>query len=144
MPIHPAREAQITLLVIEEVQIPTLDENVEAFVMHVTLLSTMAIHPAREAQIALLIAEVVKIPTEYSDFSDVFLEEKTSILPEATKLNQHAIELQEGQQPPYGPIYSLGPVELKMLKTCIETNLANGFSWPSKSPAGAPQKGSPS
>ena len=76
----------------------------------------MSIYPAREAQIASLVAEEVKIPTEYSDFSDVFSEEKASILPEATELNQHAIELQEGQQPPYGPIYSLGPVELETLK----------------------------
>ena len=98
----------------------------------------MAIHPAREAQIASLVAEEVKIPTEYSDFSDVFSEEKASILPEVTELNQHVIELQEGQQPPYGPIYSLGPVELETLKTYIETNLANGFIWPSKSSAGAP------
>ena len=114
-----------------------LDEHVEAFVVHVTSLSTMAIHPAREAQIASLVAEEVQIPSEYSDFSDVFSEEKASILPEATELNQHAIELQEGQQPLYGPIYSLGPVELETLKTYIETNLANGFIWPSKSPAGA-------
>ena len=117
-----------------------LDEHVEAFVVHVTSLSlnSMSIHPAREAQIASLIAEEVKIPTDYSDFSDVFSEEKASVLPEITDLNQHAIELQEGQQPPYGPIYSLGPVELETLKTYIETNLANGFIWPSKSPAGAP------
>ena len=74
-----------------------LDEHVEAFVVHVTSLSTMAIHPAREAQIASLIAEEVKIPTDYSDFSDVFSEEKASVLPEITDLNQHAIELQEGQ-----------------------------------------------
>ena len=118
-------------------QIPELDEHVEAFVVHVTSLSTMPIYPAREAQIASLVAEEVKIPTEYSDFSNVFSEEKALILPEATELNQHAIELQEGQQPPYGPIYSLGPVELKTLKTYIETNLANGFIWPSKSPTGA-------
>ena len=32
----------------------------------------------------------------------------------------------------------LGPVELETLKTYIETNLANGFICPSKSPAGAP------
>ena len=117
-----------------------LDENVEAFVVHVTSLSlnSIAIHPAREAQIALLVAKEAKIPTKYSDFSDVFSEEKASILPEATEMNQHAIELQEGQQPPYGPIYSLGPVELETLKTYIKTNLANGFIRPSKSPAGAP------
>ena len=116
-----------------------LDENVEAFVVHVTSLSlnSMPIHPAREAQIASLVIEEVQIPSEYSDFSDVFSEERASILPEATELNQHAIELQEGQQPPYGPIYSLGPVELKTLKTYIKTNLANGFIWPSKSSTSA-------
>ena len=116
-----------------------LDKHVEVFVVHVTSLSlnSMSIHPAREAQIASLIAKEVKIPIEYSDFSDVFLEKKASILPKAIKLNQHAIKLQEGQQLLYGPIYSLDPVELKMLKTYIETNFANGFIWLSKSPVGA-------
>ena len=97
----------------------------------------MAIHPAREAQIALLVAKEFKITTKYSDFSNVFLEEKASILPEATEMNQHAIKLQKGQQPPYGSIYSLGPVELETSKTYIETNLANSFIWPSKLSAGA-------
>ena len=98
----------------------------------------MSIHPAREAQIASLLAEEVKIPAEYSDFSDVFSEEKVLVLPKLTELNQHAIKLQDGKQPPYGPIYSLGPVELETLKTYIETNLANDFIWPSKSPTNAP------
>ena len=53
-------------------------------------------------------------------------------------MNEHAIELEKDKQPPFGPIYSLGSVELEMLKTYIETNLANGFIWPSKSLAGAP------
>ena len=108
--------------------------------MHVTSLSlnSISIHLARKAQIALLIAKKVKIPINYLDFSDVFSEEKVLVLPEITDLNQHAIELQEGQQPPYGPIYSLGPIELETLKTYIKTNLANDFIWPSKSPAGAP------
>ena len=48
------------------------------------------------------------------------------------------IGLEPGKQPPYGPIYSLGAVELGTLKTYIETNLANVFICPSKSPAGAP------
>ena len=52
-------------------------------------------------------------------------------------MNEHAIELEEGKQPPFGPIYSLGPVELETLKTYIETNLANGFIRSSKSPVGA-------
>ena len=58
-----------------------------------TSLSTMAIHPARKAQIALLVAKEVKILTKYSDFSNVFLEEKALILLETTELNQQAIEL---------------------------------------------------
>ena len=115
-----------------------LDEHVEAFVVHLTSLSIMAIYPAREAQIALLVAKEIQISSEYSDFSDVFSEEKASILPEATELNQHVIKLQKSQQPPYRPIYSLSPVELETLKTYIETNLANCFIQPSKSPAGAP------
>ena len=103
-----------------------------------TFLSTMAIYPAREAQIALLVAKEVKISTKYSDFSDVFLDKKALILPGVTELNQHVIKLQEGQQSTYRPIYSLGLIELKTLKTYIETNFTNGFIWPSKSPASAP------
>ena len=63
--------------------------------MHVTSLLTMAIHLVKKAQITLLVVKKVKIPTEYSDFSDVFLEEKASILPKVTKFNQYAIELWE-------------------------------------------------
>ena len=88
MPIHPAREAQIASLDIEEVLIPTLDEHVEAFVVHVTFISTMLIHLAREAQIALLVAKEVKIPAKFSDFLDVFSEERALILPEAIDLTQ--------------------------------------------------------
>ena len=109
-----------------------LDKHVEAFVIHVTFLLTMAIHPAKKAQIALLIVEEMKIPTNYLDFSDVFSKKKASILLEITELNQHAIELQKSQQPLYRPIYNLGPVELETLKTYIKTNVTNGFIWLSK------------
>ena len=116
-----------------------LDENIEAFVIHVaSLTSKMSIHLAWEAQIALLIAEEVTVPAEYSDFADVFSKESVEILPEDTGINEHAIKLEDEKQPPYGPIYSLGPVELKTLKTYIKTNLANSFIWPSKSLAGTP------
>ena len=52
-------------------------------------------------------------------------------------MNQHAIELKKSQQLLYAPIYSLGMVELKTLKTYIETNYANGFIFPLKSPVDA-------
>ena len=80
----------------------------------------------------------ISIPTEYSDFANVFSPELASELPEYTGINDHAIKLVDDWQPPYGPIYSLGPIELETLKTYIETNLANGFIKPSKSLAGAP------
>ena len=53
-------------------------------------------------------------------------------------MNEHTIELEEGKQPPFRPIYSLGPVELEILKTYIKTNLANGFIYPSKFPVEVP------
>ena len=97
----------------------------------------MTIYPARKAQLALLLAKKVTVPTKYSDFADVFSEKLANILPERTKANEHGIKLEEGKQPPYGPIYSLEPVELETLKTYIETNLSNGFIRTSKSPASA-------
>ena len=115
-----------------------LDENVKAFVVHVSFLgSRMTIHPAREAQLALLLAKEVNVLTEYWDFVDVFSKKSANVLPKRTGANEHAIELEKGKQPPYGPIYSLKTVELKTQKTYIKTNLANGFIWALKSLAGA-------
>ena len=50
-------------------------------------------------------------------------------------INEHIIKLEKSKQPSFRLIYSLGLVELKTLKTYIETNLANGFIRRSKSPA---------
>ena len=122
-----------------------LDPEHETYVVHIaslcfTPLASLDVHFSREPQISGLIAKKAptKVPAEYSDFTDVFSPELATELPEHTEINTHAIDLEEGKQPPYGPIYSLGPVELKTLKTYIETNLANGFICPSKSLAGAP------
>ena len=78
------------------------------------------------------------VSAKYSDFADVFSPSLASELPEHNGINNHAIELINSQQPPYGPINSLEPVELEALKAYIETNLANGFIKLSKSPASAP------
>ena len=50
-----------------------------------------------------------------------------SELPEHTKINNHAIKLEESKQPPFESIYSQGLVELETLKTYIKANLANSF-----------------
>ena len=87
----------------------------------------MNIHLAKKAQLALLITKEVTVPIKYLDFADLFLEKLANVLSEQTRANEYAIKLEEGKQPPYGPIYSLGLVELKTFKTYIKTNLANGF-----------------
>ena len=116
-----------------------MDGNSETFVIHVASLNlVLEIHLDRESQIASLLIKKVKILDEYSDFTDVFPEEKTLVLPERNELNEYAIYLEDSKQPSYGPIYSLGPVELETLKTYIETHLKTGFIWPFKSLAGAP------
>ena len=108
----------------------------------------IVVDPGRKAQIeaqsgaqirVLLFDEApTEIPAEYSNYSDVFLAENAAELPENTGMNKHAIKLEEGKQLPFRRIYSLGPVELEILKTYIETKLANSFIRPSKSPARAP------
>ena len=109
-----------------------LDENSETFIVHIASLSLVpGIHPDKEAQIAFLLTEEVKIPDEYSDFTDVFSKKKALVLPERTEFNEHAIDLEDDKQPPYGPIYSLGPMELETLKTYFETYLKTGFIRPS-------------
>ena len=77
------------------------------------------------------------IPIEYSDFADVFFLELVSKFLKYTRINDHAIELVDNQQPPYSLIYSLGLVELEILKSYIKINLANSFIRLSKSIAGA-------
>ena len=100
----------------------------------------MSIHPSRAPLLAALQQDKAptEIPSEYADYADVFSFDLAMELPENTGINEYAIELVEGKQPPYGPIYSLSPVELETLKTYIETHLKTGFIRPSKSPAGAP------
>jgi hypothetical protein len=48
------------------------------------------------------------------------------------------IPLEEGKQPTFGPIYSLSPVQLKVLQEYIDKNLKKGFIRKSTSLAGYP------
>ena len=99
----------------------------------------MLVYSKKQAQIGALLFDktFTEVPAEYSDYSNVFSAENVVELPENTGMNEHAIKLEKGKQPPFGPIYSLKPVELETLKTYIKTNLANDFIWPLQSPARA-------
>lgn len=62
-----------------------MDEKGKAFVIYVAFFSI--IHLARETQIASLLTKKVKISDKYSDYADIFLEEKAAILQKITNLN---------------------------------------------------------
>lgn len=82
---------------------------------------------------AFLFTKKLFVPVKYMDFANIFSKKLPEILPERTNINEYAIKLIDHKESSYGPIYILEPVELKTLKTYIETNLANGFIWPFKS-----------
>ena len=118
-----------------------LNADDETFVVHVAAMTepiTMPIYLSRQAQVPMLMSEETGIFAEYSEFSNIFSPDSAAELSKHTRINNHPIDLLDDKQPPYSPIYSLGPVKLEILKTYIEANLASGFIRPSKSPTGAP------
>ena len=80
---------------------------------------------------------LTKISDKYVNFVDVFSLGLALKPPKYTGINDCAIKYIVGQQPLYRHIYSLGLVELEIIRAYIETNLANSFIRPSKSPVGA-------
>ena len=66
------------------------------------------------------------IPEAYKEFADVFEKKNADILPEHCPYDC-AIDLQEGTQPPFGPIYNLSQNELAALREYIDENLAKNF-----------------
>lgn len=87
----------------------------------------MSIHPACKAQIVLLLVKKVSISKEYIDFLDIFFKKFTVVLSNHLDINQHAIDLKSDKQLLYRLMYSLGLIELEILKTYIKINLANNF-----------------
>ncbi len=77
------------------------------------------------------------IPKVYRDLADVFSPSNANFLP-PHRDEDHAIELEPGKTPSFGPLYNLSQYQLKTLRGYIDENLANGFIRPSKSSAGAP------
>ena len=104
-------------------------------------------HSERQAQIeaqsgaqvrALLFDKAsIEVLAEYFDYSNIFLAENIVELLENTRINEYAIKLEKSKQPLFRLIYSLGLLELDMLKTYIKINLVNGFIWLLKFPADA-------
>ena len=144
---------QVQIIKLKEFVIAMLDTDNKTFVMHMAIWKweEMVIDSVKKVQIkaqskaqsgaqvgALIFNKTsTKIPAEYSNNSDAFLAENAAKLAKYTGINEHAIKLEEGKRALFGLIYSLGPVELEILKTYIKTNLVNGFICPFKSLIGA-------
>lgn len=86
-----------------------------------------------KAQITLVLAKKINIFKKYTNFENIFFKKSVIVLLNHLNINKHIIDLKPGKKPSYRPIYSLGPVKLKILKTCIKANLANRFIQLSKS-----------
>ncbi|EUC56544.1 Transposon Tf2-1 polyprotein, partial [Rhizoctonia solani AG-3 Rhs1AP] len=78
-----------------------------------------------------------ELPAQYAEFHKVFGDDFYSVLPPHRPYDI-AIDLEEGKEPPFGPIYSMMPAESKELKDYIDKHLAKGTIRHSQSPAGTP------
>ncbi|KAK3524954.1 hypothetical protein QTP86_011739 [Hemibagrus guttatus] len=78
------------------------------------------------------------LPRHYTDFQEVFSEERVACLPPyQVNCTVHAIDLLPNTSPPKGRIYPLSLPESKAMEEYIEMSLAAGHIWPSTSSAAA-------
>jgi len=80
--------------------------------------------------------DLSNVSSEYHEFANVFSKTKAETLPPHWPYDLK-INLEEGAQPPVGPIYSLSVSEQEALKEFIEENLNTSFIQPTSSPHGA-------
>ena len=59
----------------------------------------MPVHSEKQAKVGALLFNkaFTEVPAENSDYSDVFSVENAAELPENTRINKHAIKLEEGK-----------------------------------------------
>ena len=81
--------------------------------------------------------DLSNVPSEYHEFANVFSKTKAEVLPPHRSYDLK-INLEEGAQPPVGPIYSLSAFEQEALKEFIKENLNTSFIRPTLSPHSAP------
>lgn len=69
-----------------------------------------------------------KVLAKYTDYTNVFSFSLIIELFKNTRMNKYGIDLIDGKQLLYEPIYALNPMKLKTSKNYIETYLKTGFS----------------
>src|SRR5260370_19764919 len=78
-----------------------------------------------------------KVLAKYHGYINLFVDKEAETLPPHCD-QDIKIELEEGKVLPFGPIYSLTPIEKEALHSYITDNLAKGFIHPSTSSAASP------
>ena len=78
-----------------------------------------------------------KVPEKYHGFINIFVKKESSTLP-PHRDQDIKIELEEGKVPPFGPIYSLTPIEKEALHKYLAKNILKGFIQPSTSSTASP------
>ena len=77
------------------------------------------------------------LPPEYHDFANIFQTAEKQSLPERG-LHNHTIDLEPGQQPPFGKLYLMSPAELDILKVYLNDAVKAGIIHKLISPAASP------
>jgi len=81
--------------------------------------------------------ELETLQQEYAQFKHCFRLEAWEKMPPRWTFD-HAIDLKEGSEPPWGPVCPMSQYQLNTLKTYLDEMLAQGKITHSQSPAGAP------
>lgn len=96
-------------------------------------IGTVNVNP--EGDIVLELAD--QVPLDYHAYLHIFGKKLADELPPHRSFD-HVVDLKEGEQPPWGPIYPLSERQLEALRDWLKDMLDTGKIRPSKSPAGAP------
>jgi len=81
--------------------------------------------------------ELETLPQEYTQFKHLFLPEAFEEMPPRRTFD-HAIDLKEGSEPPWGPVYPISLYQLNTWKNYLDVILAQGKITHGQSPARAP------
>jgi hypothetical protein len=91
------------------------------------VIGSMGVNAANELEIDW----VERIPPQYRDFQTLYYGETANALPRPRSYD-HAIELKDRVQPPWGPIYMLSEKELSVMKDYLKEILDSEKIHPSK------------
>ena len=101
------------------------------------VLGTLRFDENLGGQINVEVERLKDVPWQYREYQTVFNRQYSDELPPHRSFD-HAIDIDEGKESPWGPIYALSEKELEVLRTYLDDMLRSGKIYPSKSSAGAP------